>query len=124
MDGGGEYPLVLSGGRGGGEVSSVQALSGLVSVLDSVYVSIIILIIILSSDSHMKLEWVTPTGLKVVGEVQKVGKSRNFQPKVGKSRNFSAFKVGKSRNFISVFIIVLSNMLVSFVVFEANHLFL
>ena len=63
------------------------------------------------------------SGLKVVGEVKKVGKSRNFQPKVGKSRNFSAFKVGKSRNFISVFIIVLSNMLVSFVVFDANHLF-
>ena len=63
----------------------------------------------------------------MVGEVKKVGKSRNFQPKVGKSRNFSAFKVGKSRNFISVFIIVLytgmSNVLVSFVVFEANHLF-
>ena len=66
---------------------------------------------------------VITAGLKVVGEVKKVGKSRNFQPKVGKSRNFSAFKVGKSRNFISVFIIVLSNMLVSFVVFEANHLF-
>ena len=31
----------------------------------------------------------------MVGEVKKVGKSRNFQPKVGKSRNFSAFKVGK-----------------------------
>ena len=62
-------------------------------------------------------------GLKVVGEVKKVGKSRNFQPKVGKSRNFSTFKVGKSRNFISVFIIVLPNMVVSFVVFEANHLF-
>ena len=63
----------------------------------------------------------------MVGEVQKVGKSRNFQPKVGKSRNFSAFKVGKSRNFISVFIIVLytsmSNMLVSLVVYEANYLF-
>ena len=63
----------------------------------------------------------------MVGEVQKVGKSRNFQPKVGKSRNFSAFKVGKSRNFISVFIIVLytsmSNMLVSLVVFEVNYLF-
>ena len=42
------------------------------------------------------------TGLKVVGEVKKVGKSRNFHPKVGKSRNFSVFKVGKSRNFISV----------------------
>ena len=36
---------------------------------------------------------------KVVGEVKKVGKSRNFQPKVGKSRNFSVFKVGKIRNF-------------------------
>ena len=35
------------------------------------------------------------TGWKVVGEVKKVGKSRNFQPKVGKSRNFSVFKVGK-----------------------------
>ena len=33
-------------------------------------------------------------GLKVVGEVKKVGKSRNFHPKVGKSRNFSDFKVG------------------------------
>ena len=43
----------------------------------------------------------TFTGLKVVGEVKKVGKSRNFEPKVGKSRNFSVFKVGKSRNFIS-----------------------
>ena len=63
----------------------------------------------------------------MVGEVKKVGKSRNFQSKVGKSRNFSTFKVGKSRNFISVFIIVLytgmSNMFVSFLVFEANHLF-
>ena len=38
-------------------------------------------------------------GWKVVGEVKKVGKSRNFQPKVGKSRNFSVFKVGKIRNF-------------------------
>ena len=28
------------------------------------------------------------TGWKVVGEVKKVGKSRNYQPKVGKSRNF------------------------------------
>ena len=43
-------------------------------------------------------------GWKVVGEVKKVGKSRNFHPKVGKSRNFSVFKVGKCRNFISVFI--------------------
>ena len=40
----------------------------------------------------------------MVGEVKKVGKSRNFHPKVGKSRNFSVFKVGKSRNFLSVFI--------------------
>ena len=66
-------------------------------------------------------------GLKVVGEAKKVGKSRNFQPKVGKSRNFSAFKVGKSRNFIRIFIIVLytgmTNMLVSFLIFEANHIF-
>ena len=62
------------------------------------------------------------TGLKVVGEVKKVGKSRNFQPKLGKSRTFSTFKVGKSRNFISLFIIVLSNMVVPVVVFEANHL--
>ena len=37
-------------------------------------------------------------GRQVVGEVKKVGKSRNFQPKVGKSRNFSPLKVGKSRN--------------------------
>ena len=63
----------------------------------------------------------------MVGEVKKVGKSRNFCPKVGKSRNFSVFKVGKSRNFISVFVISLhtdaSYMLVSFVNFEANHLF-
>ena len=68
----------------------------------------------------------TLTGLKVVGEVKKVGKSRNFHPKVGKSRNFSVFKVGKSRNFISVFVTSLytgtSYMLVSFVDFEANHL--
>ena len=66
-------------------------------------------------------------GLKVVGEVKKVGKSRNFHPKVGKSRNFSDFKVGKSRNFISVFVTSLhsgtSYMLVSFVDFEANYLF-
>ena len=66
------------------------------------------------------------SGLKVVGEVKKVGKSRNFHPKVGKSRNFSVFKVGKSRNFISVFVTSLytgtSYMLVSFVDFEANHL--
>ena len=69
----------------------------------------------------------THSGLKVVGEVKKVGKSRNFHPKVGKSRNFSVFKVGKSRNFISVFVTSLhtgtSYMLVSFVDFEANHLF-
>ena len=69
----------------------------------------------------------TSAGLKVVGEVKKVGKSRNFHPKVGKSRNFSVFKVGKSRNFISVFVTSLhtgtSYMLVSFVDFEANHLF-
>ena len=67
------------------------------------------------------------TGLKVVGEVKKVGKSRNFHPKVGKSRNFSVFKVGKSRIFICVFVTSLhtgtSYMLVSFVDFEANHLF-
>ena len=67
------------------------------------------------------------SGLKVVGEVKKVGKSRNFHAKVGKSRNFSIFKVGKSRNFISVFLTSLhtgtSYMLVSFVDFEANHLF-
>ena len=37
----------------------------------------------------------TITGLKVVGEVKKVGKSKNFHPKVGKSRNFSVLKVGK-----------------------------
>ena len=37
-------------------------------------------------------------GRQAVGEVKKVGKSRNFQPKVGKSRNFSPLKVGKSRN--------------------------
>ena len=53
-------------------------------------------------------------------------KSRNFEPKVGKSRNFSVFKVGKSRNFISVFITFLytgmSNMLVSFADFKANHI--
>ena len=63
----------------------------------------------------------------MVGEVKKVGKSRNFHLKVGKSRIFSVFKVGKSRNFISVFITSLhtgtSNMLVSFVDFETNHLF-
>ena len=63
----------------------------------------------------------------MVGEVKKVGKSRNFHPKVGKSRNFSDFKVGKSRNFISVFVTSLhggtSYMLVSFVDFEANYLF-
>ena len=46
-------------------------------------------------------------GLKVVGEVQKVGKSRNFQPKVGKSRNFSAFKVGILLVFLSLFCILL-----------------
>ena len=67
------------------------------------------------------------SGLKVVGEVKKVGKSRNFEPKVGKSRNFSVFKVGKSRNFISVFITFLytgmSNMLVKFADFKANHIF-
>ena len=67
------------------------------------------------------------SGLKVVGEVKKVGKSRNFHPKVGKSMNFSVFKVGKSRNFISVFVTSLhtgtSYMFVSFVDFEANHLF-
>ena len=63
----------------------------------------------------------------MVGEVKKVGKSRNFRPKVGKSRNFSVFKVGKSRNFISVFVTSLYNgtyyMLVSFVDFEVIHLF-
>ena len=63
----------------------------------------------------------------MVGEVKKVGKSRNFHPKVGKSRNFFAFKVGKCRNFITVFITSLhtgtSNTLVSLVNFEANHLF-
>ena len=63
----------------------------------------------------------------MVGEVKKVGKSRNFHPKVGKSRNFSVFKVGKSRNFISVFVTSwhtdTSYMLASFVDFEANHLF-
>ena len=63
----------------------------------------------------------------MVGEVKKVGKSRNFHAKVGKSRNFSIFKVGKSRNFISVFVASLhtgtSYMLVSFVDSEANHLF-
>ena len=69
----------------------------------------------------------TLSGLKVVGEVKKVGKSRNFEPKVGKSRNFSVFKVEKSRNFISVFITFLytgmSNMRVSFADFKANHIF-
>ena len=66
-------------------------------------------------------------GWKVVGEVKKVGKSRNFHPKVGKSRNFLLFKVGKSRNFVSVFITFLHtgtyNMLVSFVHFKANYPF-
>ena len=69
----------------------------------------------------------TLAGLKVVGEVKKVGKSRNFHPIFGKSRNFSVLKVGKSRNFINVFITSLhtgtSIMLVSFLDFEANHLF-
>ena len=73
------------------------------------------------------LLWLRGTGLKVVGEVKKVGKSRNFHPKVGKSRNFSVLKVGKSRKFIHVFITSLhtgtSIMLVSFIDFEANHLF-
>ena len=63
----------------------------------------------------------------MVGEVKKVGKSRNFHLKVGKSRNFSVFKVGKCRNFISIFITSLhtctSKMLVLFVDFEVNHLF-
>ena len=67
------------------------------------------------------------TGLKVAGEVKKVGKSRNFHPKVGKSRNFSVLKVGKSRNFRNVFITSLhtgtSIMLVSFLDFEAKYLF-
>ena len=31
-------------------------------------------------------------GHQVVGQVKKVGKSRNFHQKVGKSRNFSAKK--------------------------------
>ena len=70
---------------------------------------------------------VKTSGLKVVGEVKKVGKSRNFHPKVGKSRNFSVLKVGKSRKFIHVFITSLhtgtSIMLVSFIDFKANHLF-
>ena len=54
-------------------------------------------------------------------------KSRNFHAKVGKSRNFSIFKVGKSRKFIGFFVTSLhtgtSYMFVSFVDFEANHLF-
>ena len=32
------------------------------------------------------------TGRQVVGQVKKVGKSRNFYQKVGKSRNFSTKK--------------------------------
>ena len=56
----------------------------------------------------------------MVGEVKKVGKSRNFHPKVGKSRNFSVFKVGKSQ-FYKCFVTSLhtdtSYMLVSFVRF-------
>ena len=32
------------------------------------------------------------TGRQVVGQVKKVGKSRNFYQKVGKSRNFFAKK--------------------------------
>ena len=32
------------------------------------------------------------SGRQVVGQVKKVGKSRNFHQKVGKSRNFSAKK--------------------------------
>ena len=47
----------------------------------------------------LKVALTPSSGWKVVGEVKKVGKSRNFQPKVGKSRNFSVFKVGKIRNF-------------------------
>ena len=74
-----------------------------------------------------KKERFTLPRLKVVGEVKKVGKGRNFCPKVGKSRNFSVFKVGKSRNFISVFVTSLhtgtSYMLISFADFEANHQF-
>ena len=34
----------------------------------------------------------TGAGCQVVGQVKKVGKSRNFHQKVGKSRNFSAKK--------------------------------
>ena len=50
------------------------------------------------SQSTLHYRFASP-GWKVVGEVKKVGKSRNFQLKVGKSRNFSVFKVGKIRNF-------------------------
>ena len=59
------------------------------------------LMVMLWDPGQMKCppELVHIPGWKVVGEVKKVGKSRNFQPKVGKSRNFSVFKVGKIRNF-------------------------
>ena len=54
-------------------------------------------------------------GWKVVGEVKKVGKSRNFQPKVGKSRNFSVFKVGKLRNvFYNFFSITTCQLIVKY----------
>ena len=83
--------------------------------------------VLIGSGKFRKDGLMASTGLKVVGEVKKVGKSRNFHPKVGKSRNFSVLKVGKSRNFINVFITSLhtgtSIMLVSFLDFEANHLF-
>ena len=41
---------------------------------------------------HLLVVSVILTGRQVVGQVKKVGKSRNFHQKVGKSRNFSAKK--------------------------------
>ena len=49
------------------------------------------------SDISMPQHPKASAGRQVVGQVKKVGKSRNFHQKVGKSRNFFAKKVGKSR---------------------------
>ena len=71
-----------------------------------------------------ELSFLSISGLKVVGEVKKVGKSRNFHPKVGKSENFLVFKVGILSVFLITFLYTGTyNMLVSFVHFKANYPF-
>ena len=61
-----------------------------IQYLEHLYEQTILFLTFQGEIQHRKM--FKAAGRQVVGQFQKVGKSRNFHQKVGKSRNFSAKK--------------------------------